>query len=248
MSRHSSILVGALLVSAALASPAILGAAASAPAARDGAGDAIVIAQTAAPEKPAEAQAPAPKSSLLDPKGQAVNQKAPEVFKVKFETSKGDFVMEVHREWAPNGADRFYNLVNAGFYDSCRFFRVIKGFMAQVGLNGDPKVSAAWKNAKIADDPVKGSNKRGYVSYAMAGPNTRTTQLFISYKDNSRLDGMGFSPFAQVTAGMEIVDALYSEYGENPPEVQGAIQSQGNAYLQQNFPKLDYIKTAKVVK
>ncbi|HZL86533.1 MAG TPA: peptidylprolyl isomerase [Candidatus Krumholzibacteria bacterium] len=211
--------------------------------------DASQVAQTT--EKPAAAQPaekPQEKNLLLDPKNPSVNEKAPDYFKVKFTTTKGDFTVEVDREWAPNGVDRFYNLVNAGFYDGCRFFRVIPNFMAQFGLNGDPKVSAAWQNAKIKDDPVKQGNKRGYLSYAMAGPNTRTTQLFINFKDNTRLDSSGFASFAKVIEGMDVVDQLYSVYGENPPETQGSIQEQGNAYLDKTFPKLDGIKTARVVK
>ena len=212
---------------------------------------AIQVAQSS--EKPAEPAAAKTatteeKNLLLDPKNPALNEKAPDVFKVQFTTSKGDFVVEVDREWAPNGADRFYNLVNAGFYDDCRFFRVIPNFMAQFGLNGDPKVSAAWMNAKIPDDPVKQSNKRGFLSYAMAGPNTRTTQLFINFKDNSRLDESGFAAFGKVVKGMEVVDLIHSGYGENPRETQGMIQSKGNTYLAENFPKLDYIKSARVVK
>jgi len=180
-----------------------------------------------------------------------MNQKAPDVFKAKFETSKGDFVIEVHRDRAPLGADRFYNLVQAGYYNDCRFFRVLKGFMAQFGINGDPKVQAAWVGAKIQDDPVKGSNKRGFVTYAMAGPNTRTSQLFINYGDNSRLDSQGFSPFGQVVTGMDVVDSFYAEYGEGAPSGggpnQARIQSEGNAYLTKEFPKLDFIKKATIV-
>ena len=211
----------------------------------------VAQAPTPPTEKPAEkaAEKPQEKNPLLSPNDPAVNQKAPDFFKVKFTTTKGDFVVEVDREWAPKGADRFYNLVNAGFYDGCQFFRVIPNFMCQFGLNGDPKVSAAWRNAKIQDDPVKASNKRGFVSYAMAGPNTRTTQVFINFIDgNTRLDSSGFAPFGKVSQGMEIVDKLYSGYGENPPETQGSIQSEGNGYLQKNFPKLDSIKTARVIK
>jgi peptidyl-prolyl cis-trans isomerase A (cyclophilin A) len=188
---------------------------------------------------------------LLNPESKAMNQQAPEVYQAKFETSQGDFVIEVHRDWAPRGADRFYNLVAGGFYDGCRFFRVIDGFMAQVGINGDPKISAAWKTATIPDDPVKRSNTRGFVSFAMAGPNTRTTQIFINYGDNSRLDGMNFPPFGRVTDGMPVVDNLYSGYGEGAPRGrgpdQGKIQTQGNAYLEAEFPRLDYIKTATIL-
>lgn len=190
-------------------------------------------------------------SPLSDPKSPEMNQTAPDVFKAKFETSKGDFVIEVHREWAPLGADRFYNLVNNGFYDDCRFFRVISGFMAQFGISGDPAISEVWREAKIKDDPVVESNKRGYVSYAMAGPDTRTSQLFINYGDNSRLDSMGFSPFGKVTKGMDIVDKLYSGYGEGAPRGkgphQGQIQARGNEYLNADFPKLDNIKKASIL-
>lgn len=176
---------------------------------------------------------------------------APAKFKAKFETSKGDFVIEVQRDWAPLGADRFYDLVTSGYFADVRFFRVLDGFMAQFGIHGDPKVSAQWRSQRIQDDPVKSSNKRGFVSYAMAGPNTRTTQLFINYADNSQLDGMGFSPFGQVVEGMEVVDALYAEYGEGAPRGrgpdQGRIQTEGNEYLVKEFSKLDWIKTAALV-
>jgi peptidyl-prolyl cis-trans isomerase A (cyclophilin A) len=177
--------------------------------------------------------------------------RAPDEFKVKFETSKGTFVVKVVKAWAPLGADRFYQLVRGGYYDQCRFFRVISGFMAQFGISGDPKISAEWRDKAIKDDPVVKSNKRGFVSYAMAGPDTRTTQLFINYGDNSRLDKMGFAPFGEVVEGMEVVDALYAEYGEGAPRGrgpdQGRIQKEGNAYLEKDFPKLDFIKTARIV-
>ncbi|MBD3236758.1 MAG: peptidylprolyl isomerase [Candidatus Eisenbacteria bacterium] len=181
----------------------------------------------------------------------ALNEEAPESFRVKFETSKGDFVIEVQRHWAPRGADRFYNLVKNDYYDGVRFFRVIDGFMAQFGIHGDPKVNTAWRNARIRDDVVKQSNLRGYVSYAMAGPNTRTTQLFINYGDNSRLDGQGFAPFGKVISGMEVVDNLYSGYGEGAPRgsgpAQNLVQSQGNEYLEKEFPQLDYVEEAKII-
>jgi peptidyl-prolyl cis-trans isomerase A (cyclophilin A) len=193
--------------------------------------------------------APACAQNLTNPA--ALTAQAPADYKVKFDTSKGDFVVEVHRDWAPHGADRFYNLVKNGFFNDARFFRVISGFMVQFGISGDPKVAAAWRDASIADDPVKQSNTRGMVTFATRGPNTRTTQVFINYADNARLNGMGFAPFGQVVSGMNVVDALYSKYGEggprgNGPE-QGRIQSEGNAYLTQAFPNLDYIKTATVV-
>jgi peptidyl-prolyl cis-trans isomerase A (cyclophilin A) len=180
-----------------------------------------------------------------------MNQTAPELFKAKFETSKGDFIVEVHREWAPHGADRFYALVQNGFYDDARFFRVISGFMAQVGINGDPKVATVWRTQAIRDDPVKQSNLRGFVSFAMSGPNTRTSQLFINYGDNSRLDRLGFSPIGRVIAGMDIVDQFYSGYGEGAPRGKGPdqarIQREGNEYLHREFPQLDYVKKAVII-
>ncbi|MBZ5638667.1 MAG: peptidylprolyl isomerase [Acidobacteriia bacterium] len=185
----------------------------------------------------------------------ALTEKAPDAFRVKFETSKGDFVVEVTRAWAPNGADRFYNLAKNGYYDGVRFFRVLrapKPFMAQFGIHGDPAVSAVWRGATIPDDAVKGSNTRGAVTFATAGPNTRTTQIFINYGDNSFLDGKGFSPFAKVVEGMDIVEKFYSDYGEGAPRGggpdQGRLQNEGNAYLEASFPKLDYIKKVSVQK
>jgi peptidyl-prolyl cis-trans isomerase A (cyclophilin A) len=193
--------------------------------------------------------APAYSQSLGNPA--ALKEQAPPVYKVEFDTSKGPFVVEVHRDWAPNGADRFYNLVKNGFYDNTRFFRVLEGFMAQFGVNGDPKVSAVWRESRIKDDPVKVSNKRTFVTFATAGPNTRTTQIFISYGDNSNLDSQGFSPFGQVVSGMKVVDSLYSGYGEGAPGGRGPnqtrVQSEGNAYLASSFPNLDYVKKATIV-
>ena len=180
----------------------------------------------------------------------ALNEKAPATYKARFDTSKGAFVLDVRRDWAPTGADRFYNLVKNGFYDDNRFFRVISGFMVQFGINGDPRVSAPWRSAQINDDPVKQSNKRGFITFATSGPNSRTTQVFINFGDNGRLDGMGFSAFGQVTTGMNVVDALYSGYGEGAPNGrgpdQGRIQLQGNAYLTKDFPNLDYVKKATI--
>jgi len=179
------------------------------------------------------------------------NDAAPAKFRARFETSAGDFVVEVHRDWAPNGADRFYSLVKSGYYDGARFFRVLSGFMAQFGIHRDPQVSAVWRERRIPDDPVRQSNTRGMVSFATAGPNTRTTQAFINYRDNSMLDGQGFAPFGRVVEGMEIVDRLYAAYGEGAPQGrgpdQGRIQAEGNAYLEREFPKLDYVKRATVV-
>jgi peptidyl-prolyl cis-trans isomerase A (cyclophilin A) len=194
--------------------------------------------------------APAFSQALMNPA--ALNEPAPAAYKVKFDTSRGAFVVEVHRDWAPGGADRFYNLVKNGFFDNSRFFRVVSGFMVQFGLHADPAISAQWRAAEIKDDPVKQSNKRGMISFATRGPNTRTTQVFISYGDNARLDGMGFAPFGQVVSGMDVVDALYSGYGEGAPQgsgpEQGRIQREGNAYLTKDFAKLDYIKKASIEK
>jgi peptidyl-prolyl cis-trans isomerase A (cyclophilin A) len=194
------------------------------------------------------AQGAAFAGNLSDPA--SLNEQAPPVYKAKFDTSKGSFVVEVNRDWAPNGADRFYNLVKDGFYDNTRFFRVIPGFMVQFGINGDPNVASVWRDADIKDDPVKQSNTRGMITFATAGPNTRTTQVFINFDDNAGLDGQGFSPFGKVVSGMDVVDSLYGGYGEGAPNgkgpSQGLIQQQGNAYLEKAFPKLDYIKQATI--
>jgi peptidyl-prolyl cis-trans isomerase A (cyclophilin A) len=192
------------------------------------------------------AQGSARAGDLSDPA--SLNEKAPAVYQAKFDTSKGAFVIEVHRDWAPRGADRFYNAVKNGFFDDCRFFRVVSGFMVQFGINGDPAIQKHWAEASIPDDPVKQSNKRGYVTFAMRGPNTRTTQVFINFRDNAGLDGQGFAPFGQVVSGMEVVDKLYSVYGEAPSQQQGRIQVEGNKFLNASYPRLDYIKTATIVK
>jgi peptidyl-prolyl cis-trans isomerase A (cyclophilin A) len=180
----------------------------------------------------------------------ALNEPAPAVYKAKFDTSAGTFVIEVHRDWAPNGADRFYNLVKNGFFDNARFFRVISGFMVQFGINADPKISGVWREARIKDDPVRQSNKRGLITFATAGPDTRTTQVFINFADNNMRDRQGFAPFGQVVSGMNVVDALYSGYGEGAPRGQGPdqgrTQQEGNAYLVREFGKLDYIKKATI--
>jgi peptidyl-prolyl cis-trans isomerase A (cyclophilin A) len=193
---------------------------------------------------------PASAQNLSNPA--ALREQAPPVYKAKFDTTKGAFVIEVHRDWAPNGADRFYNLVKNGFYDNVRFFRVISGFMVQFGIHGDPKVSAPWREAQLKDDPVKQSNKRGYITYAMAGPNTRTSQVFINFGDNASLDSQGFSPFGRVVTGMEVVDKLNAEYGEGAPRGRGPDQSrmqmEGNAYLTKDFGRLDYVKKATIEK
>ena len=181
----------------------------------------------------------------------AFNERAPATFKATFETSKGVFVVEVYRAWAPLGADRFFNLVKNGFYDDCRFFRVIDSVLVQSGIHGDPKVQAAWAAATIADDPRKESNRRGTVTLASAGPDTRSTQFFINLTDNGRvLDRQRLAPIGRVIGGLEVVDSLYSGYGEGSPRGSGPDQSQirveGNAYLSRLFPKLDFIKRTSI--
>jgi peptidyl-prolyl cis-trans isomerase A (cyclophilin A) len=225
-------------------------AATAVPPAANGATPTAAAAATLAPTSSAPL-AHVTHPDLLDPT--KATAKAPDVFKAKFTTTKGDFVVEVHRDWSPNGADRFYNLVQMGFFDDTRFFRVVDGFMVQWGISGDPQVSTKWQNAGISDDPVKGSNTRGMMTFAMSGaPNSRTTQVFINLVDNARLDPMRFAPFAKVLTGMEVVDQLYKGYGEGAPggngPFQGQIQSQGNAYLDSKFPKLDGVKHAELVK
>jgi len=191
---------------------------------------------------------PAFAGDLKDPS--TLNEQAPDVYRAKFETSKGVFVLEIDRSAAPLGADRFYNLVKNGFFDDVRFFRVVPGFVVQFGISGDPELSKIWREARIKDDPVKGSNVVGSLTFATAGPNTRTTQLFINLKANQRLDGMGFAPFGQIVEGMKIVEQLYNGYGDGPPRGrgpnQGRIQAEGNSYLKLHFDKLDYVKTATV--
>ncbi|WP_137044858.1 peptidylprolyl isomerase [Pseudolabrys sp. FHR47] len=191
----------------------------------------------------------AQKARLGDPA--ALTEQAPATYKAKFDTSKGSFVIQVTRAWAPLGADRFYNLVKNGFFDDGRFFRVISGFMVQFGLNGDPALNAKWRVARIQDDRVSQSNTRGMVTFATSGPNARTTQVFINFDDNSRLDGMGFAPFGKVISGMDVVDKLYAGYGEGAPNGQGPnqnrIQTEGNAYLTQSFPRLDHVTKATIV-
>ncbi len=179
------------------------------------------------------------------------SEPAPAVYAVKFDTSKGPFVVEVHRDWAPFGVDRFYELVKSGFYNDGRFFRVLKGFVVQWGLNKDPDVSAKWRNMVIVDDPVTQSNARGTITFATGGPNTRTTQVFINLADNTQLDSRGFAPFGRVVDGMNVVDQLYAGYGEGAPQgagpAQNLIESQGNQYLTEHYPLLDYIKSAKIL-
>lgn len=208
----------------------------------------LIAAETEAKKesKPATNAAPA---AFADPS--KLTEKAPETFKALFDTTKGKFTVEVTRSHAPNGADRFYNLVRSGYFTDVAFFRVIPGFMCQFGIHGDPKVSAAWREARITDDPVKSGNARGAITFATAGPNTRTSQLFINFANNNGLDSQGFASFGKVVEGMDVVDKINSEYGEGAPRgrgpSQGRIQAEGNAYLKKDFPNLDYIKSAAIV-
>ena len=184
------------------------------------------------------------KPSLMNPA--SLKEQAPATYKARFDTSAGPFVVTVTRAWAPNGADRFYNLVKNGFFDGTRFFRVVPNFMVQWGIQGDPDIQRNWANANIPDDPVKQTNNRGFITFATRGPNTRTTQVFINFKSNAFLDKQGFAPFGEVTEGMAVVDKINSEYGENPN--QGNIQNQGNAYLNKQFPNLTFVKKATIEK
>jgi peptidyl-prolyl cis-trans isomerase A (cyclophilin A) len=181
----------------------------------------------------------------------AKSEPVPEVFQVKLNTSKGEVVIEVHRAWAPRGADHFHGLVKTGFYDGARFFRVLRNFVVQFGINGDPSVNRLWNTGALRDDPVKESNVAGTVTYAHAGPNSRTTQLFINMRDNSiALDGEGFAPIGRVISGMQFVEILYDGYGEMAPRGPGPdprlIETQGNDYLTEKFPRLDFIRKATV--
>jgi peptidyl-prolyl cis-trans isomerase A (cyclophilin A) len=210
----------------------------------------IALAQTPAQTKaapPAQTKAapkaaPTPKS-LLSPG--TLKDKAPDTYKVKLTTTKGDVVIQVNRGWAPFGADRFYNLVKYGFYTNAAFFRIVPRFVAQFGISARPEVAAVWENARIPDDRVLESNKRGTLTFATAGPNTRTTQIFINYSDNAALDGQGFAPFGSVIEGMDLVDKFFAGYGESPD--QGRITAQGKAYLDRSFPNLDRIISASIM-
>jgi peptidyl-prolyl cis-trans isomerase A (cyclophilin A) len=210
--------------------------------------------QTPAPAPAPAAKAPADKAASFDPallQPATLREKAPAEYDVKFVTTAGEFTIKVTRAWAPIGADRFYNLVRHHFYDGAAFFRVLPGFMAQFGLSAYPEVSKAWEHATIKDDPIVQSNHRGFVSFATAGPNTRTTQIFINFGNNEALDRSGFSAFAVVTEGMEVVDKLYTGYGEGAPQGrgpdQGLIGDRGRTYLEKGFPKLDTIRSATIV-
>ena len=168
---------------------------------------------------------------------------------MRFATGEGDFVVEVHREWAPLGADRFYNLVRAGFFDNSRFFRIRAGYIAQFGISGDPKVSAVWSDRALEDDPVRETNTRSSIAFAMTGPGTRTTQPYINLVDNTHLDAQGFAPFGRVIEGMEVVDRLYAGYDEGAGGgmrggKQGRIFEEGNVYLDEAFPRLTKLDRA----
>jgi peptidyl-prolyl cis-trans isomerase A (cyclophilin A) len=200
-------------------------------------------AATSSPAKKAAApSSPAINRALLHPA--LLKAKAPDVFKARFTTTKGEFVVQVHRDWSPLGADRFYNLVKNGFFNQAHFFRVIPGFVVQFGLSPSPAVNKVWKDADLQDDPVTQTNAKGSITFATAGPNTRTTQLFINLGDNGRLDAMGFSSFGTVIEGMDVVEKIYSGYGEAPN--QGQIEAEGKPYLDKNFPLLDSIKLARL--
>ncbi|HEV7132766.1 MAG TPA: peptidylprolyl isomerase [Gaiellaceae bacterium] len=190
------------------------------------------------------AAAASPPPQLLHPS--SLHAKAPAVYHVSFKTTRGTFVVTVHRVWAPAGADRFYNLVRARFFDGVTFFRVVKGFVVQFGISPYPTVSKVWQNADLKDDPVKLSNTPGTITYADAGPNTRTTQVFVNLGSNAGLDTQGFAPFGRVTSGMRVVDRLYGGYGEKPTNDQPQIAAKGNAFLHKTFPKLDSIVTARI--
>ena len=210
---------------------------------------ALIALTPAAATIGAEQAAPAPRKSLMAPA--AFNEKAPATYKARFDTSIGEFVIQVTREWAPNGADRFYNLIKNGFFDDARFFRAVPNFMVQFGINGNPTVSKVWMNARIPPDPVKQSNKKGFITFAMgATPDTRTTQVFINFRNNTNLDGMGFAPFGEVVSGIEVVDKIYTGYGEGAPRgggpPQNRVQMEGNPYLIKSFPKMDFIKKATI--
>jgi peptidyl-prolyl cis-trans isomerase A (cyclophilin A) len=184
--------------------------------------------------------------SLLHPA--SLHAKAPAAFRARFTTTKGPFVVTVHRKWAPRGADRFYNLVRAGFYDRQRLFRVVPGFVVQWGISGTPKISKAWQNATIRDDPVRQTNARGTIVFADAGPNTRTTQVFVNLAGNPQLDADGFAPFGAVTSGFSTLQHLYHGYDDRPTGDQAQISQQGEAFFRKHFPKLDRILRARILR
>jgi len=210
----------------------------------------VAKAPEPAPTAPAPVTPPGVENPALKDPALAL-EKAPELYKVKFHTTVGDITLEVHRDWAPQGADRFFNLVKIGFFTDIELFRVVPGFMAQFGIHGDPAISKAWRDASITDDPVKESNKRGYLTFATRGRDTRTTQMFINLVDNPNLDRMGFSPIGKIAEGQDVLDKVYGGYGEGAPGGNGPnqmrVQFEGNKYLKAEFPKLDSILSATIV-
>jgi peptidyl-prolyl cis-trans isomerase A (cyclophilin A) len=242
--KRSALIVLAVFAAACEKAPA--------PAAEKPAAPAPAVA--AAPAAPAEEAAAAPISTagLLHPDAAKLAAAGPDSFVVHIVSSRGPIDLKVHRAWSPRGADRLYYLVSNGFYDNARFFRVINGFMAQIGFAGDPAITAAWESRSIKDDAVKHSNTRGTVTFAKTGaPDSRGTQLFFNFGNNANLDGGGFAPIGEVTNGMNAVDSLYSGYGDGGDmggkgPMQGKIAAEGNAYLNRDFPKLDFIKSARV--
>jgi len=209
-----------------------------------------VAGQPAAQPTPAAAPATPTDPNLLDPS--KAKEQAPATFKVKYHTTKGDITVAVTRDWSPNGADRLYNLVKIGYYKDIAYFRVVPGFMAQFGIHGDPAVNKVWRTATLPDDPVKQSNKKGFLTFAKTGaPNSRSVQFFLNLVDNANLDGMGFAPIGQIVEGLDVLEKINSEYGEGAPRGrgpdQGRVQQEGNAYLKKDFPRMDYIVSAEIL-
>lgn len=225
------------------AAAAVVAAALLACGAPDGSGGAA--GEAGGTQTPAADSSALPDDPLFHPESAAMRRTAPDTFRTRFRTTAGSFTAEVYRGWAPRGADRFYNLVRHGFFDGARFFRVIEGFVAQFGLSGRPRLDRVWRTARIPDDSVRRSNARGTISFATAGPDSRTTQLFVNLVDNPRLDGMGFAPIGRVVEGMEVVDSLYAGYEQAPS--QPRIVQEGNAFLEEAFPELDVIESVEVV-
>lgn len=193
------------------------------------------------------------RAALLNPQAPKVNEQAPATFRVRFDTTRGDIVLEIHRDWSPHGADRFYNLVRAGYYDNSKFFRVRKDTWVQFGVSGDPDIAKAWREATIPDDPRRESNVRGTIAYAFAPGGRRATQIFINLRDNSAThDPEPFVPFGRVVEGLDHADAIYADYGDNAGGgirggKQDALFNEGNAWLEKNFPKLDAIRSATII-
>lgn len=208
-------------------------------------------AGTAAAESSTRAGSGEQESPLFRPGSEAMNERAPDVYRAVIETTEGRVTVEVRRAWAPRGADRFYNLARHGFYEGARFFRVVDGFVAQFGLSGRPRLDRLWRSHPIRDDSVRRSNERGTLTFAAAGENTRTTQLFFNLADNGRLDAMGFAPIGRVVEGMSVVDSLHAGYGDSPPRGQGPAQDEilerGNEYLESEFPELDHVESVEVL-